>query len=68
MNPTRRNLLRTLGLLGPAYFLPSLHKKGSRARAASPAIPTRILFFYTPHGQLLRQWVAPAAGASAPTE
>jgi hypothetical protein len=67
MNPTRRNLLRALGLLGPAYFLPSLHKKGSRARAAAPTIPTRILFFYTPHGQLLRQWVAPPSGASAPT-
>lgn len=66
MNPTRRNLLRALGLLGPAYFLPSLRKRG--VRAAAPAIPTRILFFYTPHGQLLRQWVAAPAGASAPTE
>jgi hypothetical protein len=66
MNPTRRNLLRALGLLGPAYFLPSLRPRG--ARAADPSIPTRILFFYTPHGTLLRQWVAAPAGASAPTQ
>ncbi len=69
MHPTRRNLLRALGLLGPAYFLPSLRRHGGGgARAADPTIPTRILFFYTPHGQLIRQWVAPPTGASAPTE
>jgi hypothetical protein len=68
MRPTRRNLLRALGLLGPAYFLPSLRKRGTRARAAGPTIPTRLLFFYTPHGQLIRQWVAPPAGATMATE
>jgi hypothetical protein len=67
MHPTRRNLLRALGLLGPAYFLPSLRRRGTRARAAAPSIPTRILFFYTPHGQLLRQWISPPAGATAAT-
>jgi hypothetical protein len=64
---TRRSLLRALGLVGGAYFLPSLGHKRT-ARAATPTIPTRVLFLYTPHGWLLRQFVAPAAGASAPTE
>ena len=66
MNFTRRTLLQTLGLAGPAYVLPSM--LGRRARAASPTIPTRLLFFYTPHGTLLRQWVRPSAGAAAATE
>jgi hypothetical protein len=61
----RRNLLKALGLLGPAYFLPSARR---HARAADPTIPTRILFFYTPHGTLFRQWIRPPAGASAPME
>jgi uncharacterized protein DUF1552 len=63
---TRRNLLRALGLAGPAYFLTS--GRGRRAQAVDASIPTRILFFYTPHGTLLRQWVAAPPGASAPTE
>ncbi|MES1171696.1 MAG: DUF1552 domain-containing protein [Bacteroidota bacterium] len=67
MNQTRRNLLAALGLAGPAYFLPSM-RGGRTARAADPAIPTRILFFYTPHGTLFRQWIRPAAGAAAATE
>jgi hypothetical protein len=66
MNPQRRNFLRALGLLGPAYFLPSLGG-GRRAQAAS-AIPTRIIFFYTPHGTLFRQWMKAPAGATTSTE
>ena len=67
MNHTRRNLLKALGLVGPSYFASSLGSRRS-ARAADPTIPTRILFFYTPHGTLLRQWVSPPSGATAPTE
>lgn len=65
MNVQRRNLLKALGLLGPAYYL---SRPERRARAADPVIPTRILFFYTSHGTLLRQWMKPPAGASAATE
>lgn len=68
MHVTRRNLLRALGLGGSAYFLPSALGRSSSARAATATIPTRVLFFYTPHGTLLRQWVAPPAGATAMTE
>jgi hypothetical protein len=66
MNMTRRNLLRALGLLGPVYFAPSL-RRGRALGAAAPAIPQRILFFYTPHGTLFRQWIAPPAGATTAT-
>lgn len=63
---TRRNLLRALGLAGPAaYFMPP---RSRLARAADPSIPTRIVFFYTPHGTMFRQWVKPPAGASAASE
>jgi hypothetical protein len=64
MNVTRRNLLRALGLGGSAYFLPWR----KRARAATSTIPTRVLFFYTPHGTMLRQWITAPSGASAATE
>ncbi|HEY2902144.1 MAG TPA: DUF1552 domain-containing protein [Polyangia bacterium] len=65
MTFTRRNLLRALGLGGTAaYFAP----RDRAARAAAAAIPTRILFFYTPHGSLFRQWVRPPAGATAASE
>jgi hypothetical protein len=63
---SRRNVLRALGLAGPAYFLAS--SRGRKAKAVDPSIPTRIMFFYTPHGTLLRQWVTAPSGASAPTE
>jgi len=63
---SRRNVLRALGLAGPAYFLAS--RGGRKAKAVDPSIPTRIMFFYTPHGTLLRQWVTAPSGASAPTE
>jgi hypothetical protein len=66
MEMNRRNLLRALGLAGPAYFLPSLRPR--KAYAADPAIPTRVLFFYTPHGTMFRQWIQTPAGASAATE
>ena len=65
MNIQRRNLLKALGLLGPAYYA---SRPARHARAASPAIPTRILFFYTSHGTLLRQWIKPPSGASVATE
>lgn len=66
----RRNLLRALGLAAPAYFLPSFGQRSTRAQAvtASPTIPTRILFFYTPHGTLFRQWIQAPAGAASATE
>jgi hypothetical protein len=70
MDLNRRNLLRALGLAGPAYFLPSAltGASGGRAAAATPAIPTRILFFYTPHGTLFRQWIKAPAGAAVASE
>jgi hypothetical protein len=66
MEMNRRNLLRALGLAGPAYFAPSLGPR--KAHAAAAPIPTRILFFYTPHGTMFRQWIKTPAGAAAATE
>ena len=66
MNMTRRNLLRALGLGGAAYFTPWTRRKAKAANSSS-TVPNRILFFYTPHGTLMRQWVTAPSGASAPT-
>ncbi len=64
---SRRSMLRTLGLLGGAYFLPSLgHRRF--ARAAEGSVPTRLLIFYTHQGTLRSKWRPRGLGGAAPTE
>ncbi len=70
MNLSRRNVLQMLGLGGAGYLLPSLGG-GANARAAGPAVPRRILFFYTEQGtikqsfdgKLVMPWTPSAPGA-----
>lgn len=53
----RRSLLRTLGIGGGTFMLPSLAPRGAQAATA----PLRYLWFYTYHGTLPQFWV-PKAG------
>jgi hypothetical protein len=57
VSPRRRALLKSLGLLGPAYFLPAL-----RAGAAE-APPRRLVVIQTVGGWLRKHW-DPSGGES----
>lgn len=49
MKITRRDVLRILGLAGAGYAASTLLRP-TPVRAGDPAIPKRIVFFYTEHG------------------
>ncbi|MEY4509110.1 MAG: hypothetical protein RLZZ450_1232 [Pseudomonadota bacterium] len=51
----RRQLLQALGLGALASVLP----RASRARAAEPGPPSRIVFFIQPHAHVPRSWMMP---------
>lgn len=51
MKITRRNVLQLLGLAGAGYAGATL-LGASPVRAGNPAVPKRLVFFYTEHGTL----------------
>src|SRR5262252_1958935 len=64
---SRRHILRALGLAAGASMLPSLRPRN--AWSQTPAIPKRIVFFYTMHGSIHNLWVPTGPGGSgAPAE
>ena len=64
---SRRHILRALGLAGGATLLPSLRPRSAWTQA--PAIPKRIVLFYTMHGSIHNQWLpVGTGGAATPTE
>lgn len=60
MTPTRRQLLRALGLGGLAALLGN----GSSALADPAPAPKRVVFFVTPHGHVPKAWTLPIPGGS----
>ena len=52
----RRRFMTTLGLGAGSLFLPSRMGGRSRTKAQETDIPTRILFFITPHGMVPPDW------------
>jgi hypothetical protein len=63
---SRRHILRALGLAGGASLLPSLRSRS--AWTQTPAIPKRLVLFYTMHGSIHNQWVPVGIGGAAPAE
>ena len=62
MNLSRRDVFRLLGAAGAGSLLPSVTGR-SVARANAPAIPKRVVFFYTEQGTLKPFWAPKAPGA-----
>jgi len=56
MNRNRRRFLQSLGLGSAAALLPVSKLLRSRAAAAGPECPPRVVFFYTHHGPPRRHW------------
>lgn len=71
----RRDLLRLLGMAGAASLLPTFGGGIRESFADPPAVPRRVVFFYTEHGTLQQNqngnyknlWVPNAPGAPAAT-
>ena len=61
MKPSRRQLLRALGL----GALSTLAGRSSSALADNVAAPSRIVFFVTPHGHVPNAWTMPIPGGTA---
>jgi hypothetical protein len=63
---SRRSALQLLGMGAAASMLPPGSRR-ARAQAA-PAIPTRIVFFYTNHGSHRPAWLPVGVGGAAASE
>jgi hypothetical protein len=59
---SRRTFLH--GAAGVGIGLPLLDAMIPAAMAATPAVPTRFGFVYTPHGYILKQWVPDTVGSN----
>lgn len=60
MKPTRRAFLR--GASGAVLALPALESLVGRRAVADDAAPRRVLFWYTPNGHAMRDWIPTSEG------